>query len=51
MWQSICPYGPVREVIPYLVRRAQENTSVAGQMGRELSLLKKEMRRRKLMLI
>lgn len=44
------PYGPVKEVIPYLVRRAQENTSVAGQMGRELSLLKKEMRRRGLML-
>lgn len=40
------PYGPVKEVIPYLVRRAQENTSVAGQMGRELSLLRKEMRRR-----
>lgn len=42
------PYGPVREVIPYLVRRAQENTSVSGQMGRELSLLKNEMKRRKL---
>jgi proline dehydrogenase len=44
------PYGPVREVIPYLVRRAQENTSVSGQMGRELSLLRKEMKRRKLIL-
>lgn len=42
------PYGPVKEVIPYLIRRANENTSVAGQMGRELSLLKKEMERRKL---
>jgi proline dehydrogenase len=42
------PYGPVREVIPYLVRRAQENTSVSGQMGRELSLLRKEMKRRNL---
>lgn len=44
------PYGPVTDVIPYLVRRAQENTSVAGQMGRELNLLKQEMRRRNLML-
>ena len=44
------PYGPVKEVIPYLVRRAQENTSVSGQMGRELSLLKSEMRRRQLIL-
>jgi proline dehydrogenase len=44
------PYGPVTDVIPYLVRRAQENTSVSGQMGRELSLLRTEMRRRNLML-
>lgn len=42
------PYGPVREVIPYLLRRAEENTSVAGQTSRELSLLMKEMKRRKL---
>jgi len=41
------PYGPVKDVIPYLIRRAQENTSVAGQTGRELSLLKKEIGRRK----
>lgn len=41
------PFGPVREVMPYLIRRAQENTSVAGQTGRELSLLKKEHERRK----
>ncbi|MCW5906430.1 MAG: proline dehydrogenase family protein [Chitinophagales bacterium] len=41
------PYGPVKEVIPYLIRRAQENTSVAGQTGRELSLIKKELKRRK----
>lgn len=41
------PYGPVREVMPYLMRRAQENTSVAGQMGRELSLIVKERERRK----
>jgi proline dehydrogenase len=40
------PYGPVKDVIPYLLRRAQENTSVAGQTGRELSLIKKEVKRR-----
>lgn len=42
------PYGPVREVMPYLIRRAQENTSVAGQTSRELNLLKKERERRKI---
>lgn len=42
------PYGPVIEVIPYLIRRAQENTSVSGQMGRELKLLKEEVKRRRL---
>ncbi|MFM7727013.1 MAG: proline dehydrogenase family protein [Flavobacteriales bacterium] len=42
------PYGPIREVMPYLIRRAQENTSVKGQTGRELSLIQKEMKRRKL---
>lgn len=41
------PYGPVRDVVPYLTRRAQENTSVAGQTGRELALISKEMERRK----
>jgi len=41
------PYGPIREVIPYLIRRAQENTSVKGQTGRELSLISREMNRRK----
>lgn len=41
------PYGPVEDVIPYLMRRAQENTSVAGQTGRELMLIQKEMKRRK----
>lgn len=41
------PYGPVRDVLPYLMRRAQENTSVAGQTGRELSLINKELKRRK----
>lgn len=41
------PYGPVRDVLPYLMRRAQENTSVAGQTGRELTLINKELKRRK----
>ena len=41
------PYGPVKEVIPYLIRRAQENTSVAGQSNRELMLIEKELKRRK----
>jgi proline dehydrogenase len=40
------PYGPVRAVMPYLFRRAEENTAVAGQSSRELILIKKEMRRR-----
>lgn len=44
---KLIPYGRVRDVIPYLTRRAQENTSVAGQMGRELQLLKRELQRRK----
>jgi proline dehydrogenase len=42
------PYGPVYDVIPYLMRRAQENTSVAGQTSRELVLLQKEIKRRRL---
>lgn len=42
------PFGPVRDVMPYLTRRAEENTSVAGQTSRELSLLKKERSRRKM---
>ena len=41
------PFGPIRDVIPYLMRRAQENSSVSGQTGRELSLLNKELKRRK----
>lgn len=41
------PYGPIREVLPYLIRRAEENTSVKGQTSRELSLIQKELRRRK----
>ncbi|MDJ0644627.1 MAG: proline dehydrogenase family protein [Flavobacteriaceae bacterium] len=42
------PFGPVRDVMPYLIRRAEENTSVAGQTTRELGLLKTERKRRKL---
>ena len=41
------PFGPVRDVMPYLIRRAEENTSVAGQTSRELNLLKAEKERRK----
>ncbi len=41
------PFGPIRDVIPYLMRRAQENSSVSGQTGRELGLIKKELERRK----
>jgi proline dehydrogenase len=40
------PYGPIKNVLPYLIRRAQENTSVKGQTGRELSLIIKEKQRR-----
>jgi len=42
------PFGPVRDVMPYLIRRAEENTSVVGQTSRELNLLKSERKRRKL---
>ncbi|MES2748369.1 MAG: proline dehydrogenase family protein [Bacteroidota bacterium] len=42
------PFGPVRDVMPYLIRRAEENTSVAGQTSRELNLLKAERSRRKI---
>lgn len=41
------PFGPIKDVIPYLMRRAQENSSVKGQTGRELGLIKKELERRK----
>jgi proline dehydrogenase len=40
------PFGPIKDVIPYLMRRAQENSSVSGQTGRELGLIRKELRRR-----
>jgi len=42
------PFGPIKDVIPYLMRRAQENSSVSGQTGRELGLIKKELKRRSL---
>lgn len=42
------PFGPIDDVIPYLMRRAQENSSVAGQTGRELGLIRKELKRRKI---
>jgi proline dehydrogenase len=42
------PYGPVKDVMPYLIRRAEENTSVAGQTSRELALIKRERKRRNL---
>lgn len=41
------PYGPIREAMPYLIRRAKENTSVAGQTSRELTLIREEIARRK----
>jgi proline dehydrogenase len=42
------PFGPIEDVIPYLMRRAEENSSLSGQTGRELTLIKKEMNRRKM---
>ena len=42
------PFGPIKDVIPYLMRRAQENTSMGGQTGRELGLIKREIERRNL---
>lgn len=41
------PYGPLKEAIPYLIRRAEENTSVGGQTSRELELIRQEIKRRK----
>ncbi len=46
---KLIPYGPIRDVLPYLIRRAEENTSVAGQTGRELTLITKELKRRKIL--
>jgi proline dehydrogenase len=42
------PYGPVKEVVPYLIRRARENTAVTGEMSRELHLITAEMKRREM---
>ena len=42
------PYGPVKDVVPYLIRRAQENTSVTGEVGREMDLIRAEVKRRQL---
>ncbi len=42
------PYGPLKDTLPYLARRAQENSSIAGQMSKELRLIKQELKRRKL---
>jgi len=41
------PYGPIKSVMPYLFRRAEENTSIAGQTGRELGLIQTELERRR----
>ena len=41
------PFGPIRETIPYLIRRAEENSSVTGQTSRELELIRREVQRRK----
>ena len=45
---KLLPYGPVEEVLPYLIRRAEENSSVRGQSSRELDLIKKEFKRRRI---
>jgi proline dehydrogenase len=42
------PYGPIEAVIPYLIRRAEENTSISGQSSREFNLIRKELSRRKI---
>jgi proline dehydrogenase len=42
------PYGPVKDAVPYLIRRADENTSVTGQVTREVSLIEKELKRRRI---
>jgi proline dehydrogenase len=43
---KLMPFGPIRDVVPYLIRRAQENSSVQGEAGRELALLQEEKHRR-----
>jgi proline dehydrogenase len=47
--EKYVPYGPVKHVVPYLIRRTQENTSVGGQMSRELKMIHTEMKRRKML--
>jgi proline dehydrogenase len=42
------PYGPVKDAIPYLIRRAEENSSAAGQVSRELEMISAELKRRRL---
>jgi proline dehydrogenase len=42
------PYGPIADTIPYLIRRAEENSSAAGHMSRELELIARELKRRRL---
>ena len=44
---KLVPFGPVKDVVPYLLRRAEENSSVKGQTSRELNLLSREKERRK----
>ena len=44
---KLVPFGPVKDVVPYLLRRAEENSSVEGQTNRELNLLQREKKRRK----
>ena len=46
---KILPFGSVKNLMPYLIRRAEENTSVQGQTGRELQLILKEKKRRSLL--
>jgi proline dehydrogenase len=41
------PFGPIADVVPYLIRRAQENSSVNGEVGRELKMIKEELKRRR----
>jgi proline dehydrogenase len=41
------PFGPIKDVVPYLIRRAQENSSVNGEVGRELKMIREEQKRRK----
>ena len=44
---KLIPYGPIEKTIPYLIRRANENSSVKGQSNRQFTLIKNEINRRK----